>query len=134
MGVTNKDDAMSPQRRYPRYHVSLRSVIVSDDRKYEGSIENVCEEGLAYTMETLAPALQEFTANKRIQVIVSPSSGNSWNLDCEIRWASLNSPWPLPPDYRTLGIGMKVIAPPAQYREYVKTLQSGRQTRVSDDT
>jgi hypothetical protein len=121
--VKATDGAMSPQRRYPRYDVNLRSFIVLGDRSYEGSIENVCEEGLAYSMETAAPALTEFPPEKKIQVIVSDSSGEKWRLECEIIWSSVSSPWPLPQDYRTLGMGVRVIDPPDNYREYVRTLQ-----------
>jgi hypothetical protein len=86
-------------------------------------IENVCEEGLAYSIETVVPALTEFPPEKKVQLIVSASSGEKWHLDCEIRWSSVSSPWPLPQDYRTLGMGVRVIDPPENYREYVRTLQ-----------
>jgi hypothetical protein len=114
------------KKRSERFSVNLNSVITSGFRNYLGFIENVSEEGLAYIRverDTFNLTLKEFTPEKIINIILVVADGETLNLNCQIKWSSLlSSPWPLPQDYPTLGLGMKIIDPPKKYREYLETL------------
>ena len=122
----DKDEEREHKRSSERFSVNLNSVITSGFRNYLGFIDNVSEEGLAYIRvdrDTFTLTLKEFTPEKIINIILVVPYGETLNLNCQIKWSAiLSSPWPLPEDYPTLGIGMKIINPPLKYREYVETL------------
>ena len=89
------------------------SIASSDAGSYTGLIQNVSEEGLAYGTNSFAPMLKNLSPKKIINLILKMPSGESLNLNCEIKWSSLlASPWPLPLDYATFKMGMKIIDPP----------------------
>ena len=123
MSFLGPDGNYYPEQRFKRYNVNLESLIVSNDRTYEGFIQNVSEEGLAYESDSFPSNLQEFSPEKTINVILKMPSGETLILNCEIKWSSEQSPWPLPKNYSTLGMGMQIINPPETYREYVRIFQ-----------
>lgn len=126
MSFIDKVEGREQKRSSERFSVNLNSVITSGFRNYLGFIENVSEEGLAYVRverDTFTLTLKEFTPEKMINIILVVPDGETLNLNCQIKWSSLlSSPWPLPEDYPTLGIGLKIISPPVKYREYLETL------------
>ena len=126
MSFMYKNEDRELKRSSERFSVNLNSVITSGLRNYLGFIENVSEEGLAYIRverDTFNLTLKEFTPEKIINIILVVADGETLNLNCQIKWSSLlSSPWPLPQDYPTLGLGMKIINPPKKYREYLETL------------
>ena len=126
MSFMDKGKDREHKRSYERFSVNLNSVITTGFRNYLGFIENVSEEGLAYIRverDTFTHTLKEFVPEKIINIILVVSDGETLNLNCQIKWSSLlSSPWPIPEDYPTLGIGMKIINPPVKYKEYLKTL------------
>ncbi len=94
------------------------SIVSSDAINYTGFIKNASEEGLAYETYSFA------STKKKIDLMLKMPSGETLNLNCEIKWSSLlDSPWPLPLNYSTFNMGMKIIDPPLKYMEYVKKLQ-----------
>ena len=126
MSFIDKAEGRELKRSSERFSVNLNSVITSGFRSYLGFIENVSEEGLAYIRvdrDTFTLTLKEFIPEKIINIILVVSDGVTLSLNCQIKWSSLlSSPWPLPDDYPTLGIGLKIINPPLKYREYLETL------------
>ncbi len=126
MSFLYKNEDRELKRSSERFSVNLNSVITSGFRNYLGFIENVSEEGLAYIRverDTFTLTLKEFTPEKIINIILVVADAETLNLNCQIKWSSLlSSPWPLPQDFPTLGIGMKIINPPVKYREYLETL------------
>jgi hypothetical protein len=50
-------------------------------------------------------------------VIILISSGETLNLNCEIRWNSV------PCDEENFCMGMKILDPPTKYKELLKTLK-----------
>ena len=112
------------KQQFKRYNVNLVSIVSSDATSYAGFIKNASEEGLAYETYSFASTLKKLSAKKLIDLMLKMPSGETLNFNCEIKWSSLlASPWPLPLNYSTINMGMKIIDPPLQYREYVKTLQ-----------
>lgn len=118
--------AICPQKqRFQRYTIRLMSLISSNGKHYAGFVHNVSEEGLAFEAYAFAPIFKELLPCKTVNLIVKMPSGEILNLTCEIIWSSEHSPlpWPLIQNYKTLIMGMRIIDPPATYREYVKTMQ-----------
>jgi hypothetical protein len=74
------------RRRYKRYNARNNSVILSKGNSYAGSIQNVSKEGLAYIMSTFIEALEDLLPEEKIKLIILTPSGETLNLDCEIRW------------------------------------------------
>ena len=105
------------KQRFKRYNVNLVSIVSSDATSSAGFIKNASEEGLAYETYSFASTLKKLSAKKLIDLMLKMPSGEILNLNCEIKWSSEHSPWSL------FKMGMKIIDPPLQYREYVKTLQ-----------
>ena len=100
------------------------SIVSSDAINYTGFIKNASEEGLSYETYSFASTLKKLSTKKKIDLMLKMPSGETLNLNCEIKWSSLlASPWPLPLNYSTFNMGMKIIDPPLKYREYVKTLK-----------
>lgn len=105
------------QRRSKRFNVRLKSVILSKKQSYAGYLENISNEGLAYTMSNMNYTSEDFTPEKIIKLIFLTPFGETLNLNCEIIWTSA-----LSPDYVTFCMGMKIIKPPTEYRKYITTL------------
>jgi hypothetical protein len=104
------------KRRFTRFIVHWRSVIISQGRSHSGSIHNVSEEGLAYMISAFSQAIKDFTPETIIKLLFSIPTGETLNLSCQIIWTSECT------DDSKFCIGMKIINPPARYIEYVKTL------------
>ena len=114
----------SQEQRFKRYNVNLVSIVSSDATSYAGFIKNASEEGLAYQTYYFDSTLKKISTKEIIDLMLKMPSGETLNLNCEIKWSFiLDSPWPLPLNYSTFNMGMKIIDPPLKYREYVKTLQ-----------
>ena len=78
---------------------------------------NASEEGLAYETYSYALTLKQLSTNKGINLVLRMPSGESLKLKCAIKWSFKHLPWSL------FKIGLEVLDPPLEYREYVKTLQ-----------
>ena len=117
------DVGYSQKQRFKRYNVNLMSVVSSDAKSYAGFIQNVSEEGLAYESYSFVPMLNKLSEKKIINLMLKMPSGETLNLNCEVKWSSEPPPWSLIQNYRIFNMGMKIIDPPLKYREYVNTLQ-----------
>lgn len=97
--------------------VSLDAKVILDGTTYEGLIRDVSECGLGYLMTSLNGTVNDFTPEKTIMLIFKTSSGETLNLNCEVKWFLKSSP-----SDDKLTLGMKVSELNAEYEEYVKTL------------
>jgi hypothetical protein len=105
------------KRRFERFVVHWRSVIIAQGRSHSGSIQNVSEEGIAYIMSAFNQTLKEFAPETIIKLLFSIPTGETLNLSCQIIWTSECN------DNSEFCMGMKILEPPVRYIEYVKTLQ-----------
>jgi hypothetical protein len=96
----------------------ISAEITIDSKYYEGSIENISEEGL---FEIVFPEIKvtDFTLKKNLRVTFHRPSGEDLNLKCQIIWLRLNRDNPARLKYC---MGMEIISPPESYKKYVKTL------------
>jgi hypothetical protein len=104
------------KRRFKRCISRFHSVVLAKGKSYAGSLENVSEEGLAYIMPYIKPALKELVPEEKIKLIVLTPSGDTLNLNCEIRWTNAHC------ENERFCVGAKIIDPPEKYKEFLKTL------------
>lgn len=108
------------ERRYSkRIPSNLKATIVSEGKRYEGSIENISEGGVEYLLTSLIHVSGEFKPDKEMQLSFQMPSGETLNLTCEVKWYLKDSP-----EEETMVVGMKIIEPPQEYMELVKHLES----------
>lgn len=105
------------ERRFKRYNVRFHSVVLSKGNNYTGTIENVSEEGIGYIMSTVREALEDLLPGEIIKLIILTSSGDTLNLNCEIRWTNVHHA------NDKISMGAKIIDPPAKYKEFLDTLE-----------
>ncbi len=106
------------KRRYKRFPVTLKAKVISNGKCYEGIIGNVSEEGVAHIITTFVQTSEDFTPKREIELNFKIPSGETLNLDCEVRWF-------LRPSHgeNTIVLGMKIVAPSAEYREWLKKIE-----------
>ena len=108
---------MTNRRESPRTHSNIDAKIISEGKTFEGSIENVSEDGMEYLMTSFIQASKDFTPDKRIDLVFKAPSGEMISLDCEVVWFLKAEP-----REDNLVLGMRIINPPVQYRNMVKDL------------
>jgi len=101
------------RRQSKRIPVNLNAKIFSDDKVFEGVIENMSEDGLEYFMTSFIKVSGNFIPPKSIKLNFQIPSGEVLDLNCELIWFLETSP-------EEKLIGMKVLDPPLSYREIVK--------------
>ncbi|MEW6417789.1 MAG: PilZ domain-containing protein [Nitrospirota bacterium] len=106
------------KRRYKRIKVNLKAERISGDEKYGVFIENISEHGICM-ITTHLKTHSKYTPGTDIDLRFRLSSGQTLNLCCKVIWAHSK----IPPDGLTDSIGLKIIDPPLQYIEFVRTLR-----------
>ena len=101
-----------------RIYAKISAELSIDDKYYEGSIDNLSEEGM---FEIVFTDIEEtdFTLKKNLRVKFHRPSGEDLDLKCQIMWLRLNRDNPARLKYC---MGMEIISPPESYKKYVKTL------------
>lgn len=91
--------------------------IVSAGRSYEGSIQNLSEEGVEYLLTSIKKVSKDFIPEKAVSLVLKDPSGKKYKLNCEVKWylrAKGSS--------TSLTLGMKINNPPPRYRELIASL------------
>ncbi|MEN8265219.1 MAG: hypothetical protein ABFR82_17370 [Nitrospirota bacterium] len=114
---------------------NLYAKITIDSKTYNGYIENLVQEGAEYLMTCLINVSREITderiyemhfkvpsrdpeyfqPKKTAEVHFQTPSGETINLICELLWFSVSQY-----DSRTEVLGMEIINPPIEYKEFFK--------------
>jgi len=121
-GVMNIITISKPKKMerssFKRIDAKISAEITIDSKYYEGSIENISEEGL---FEIVFPDIEvtDFTPKKILRVKFHRPSGEDLDLKCQIIWLRLNRDNPARLKYC---IGMEIISPPESYKKYIKSL------------
>jgi len=106
------------RRLSKRVNVKLGAELVSGDRTYAGVIENLSEHGIfmrTVPWETPVNCLPGTTIVLKFQ----PSSGETLSLHCEVKWLHIDK---TPSLGLTNSMGMAIIDPPRQYKEFLRPL------------
>ena len=104
------------KRRSKRIRVNLKAKCISVDVNQAVFVENVSEEGVLIQTAPVNTKV-DFISGIPVELQIQLPSGETLNLNCEIRWAYKN-----PPDGLTSSVGMQIIDPPSKYKEFVKNL------------
>ena len=107
------------RRKSERLPFSSGASIVFRDRSYAGAIENISEDGVEYLVTSTIQTTEDLTPEKLIELNFQTPSGSNISLKCEVKWFLRT-----PGDGKTLTLGMKIIDPPAEYRELIKDLNN----------
>jgi len=104
------------RRQAERVTVNLKAERISCTNNCSVFIENLSESGIYMTT---APAKNnEFLPGKELDLELELNTGKTINLNCNVKWAVDNSPEDL-----TKSVGLEIIDPPSEYREFVKNLR-----------
>ena len=109
-----KNDNNLIKRQHKRFVITLSAKVIIGGKSYSGVIGNVSEEGVSSTITTCIKTDEQFTPHKIIHLVFELPSGDTVNLDCEIRWylrPRENGP--------NLILGLFIVAPPAKYTEWI---------------
>ena len=105
-------------RRCKRKIDNLEAEIVTDEICYSGIILNLSEKGL-YMVTATKYSVDDIKPSKVLKMKCRLPSGGLLNMNCEVKWfRTKNSPYGI-----SFSMGMEIIDPPVQYREFLKTLQ-----------
>ncbi len=103
------------RRNTKRVTVNLRAERISCTKNCSVFIENLSESGIYMTT---APAKNsEYILGTELDLELELNSGKIINLNCHVKWAVDNTPEAL-----TNSVGLEIIDPPSEYKEFVKSL------------
>jgi hypothetical protein len=105
------------KRAYKRIPVKLEGNFVSNDTSHIAFIRNVSEYGANAIFSSMKTA-KGFITETQHDLKIHLSSGATINLKCTGKWSSSISPQGL-----TKEIGVEIIDPPIQYKEFLNTLK-----------
>jgi hypothetical protein len=106
------------RRRFKRIDTKISAQVTIDSKYYEGTIENLSEEGL-FEIVFIEVKVKDFTPEKILGVKFSKPSGEELDLQCKIVWFRLNKD---DLDRLKYCMGMEIISLPSSYKKFVKTL------------
>lgn len=108
----------SVEKRYnERMPCHLNARIVSEDKTYDGFIENASESGIGYLITSSVPLRDELEINDNVELHFQISSDDSINLNCEVVWTKRGLF-----SGKTIGIGINIINPPSEYKKWIRNL------------
>ncbi|MHA2219434.1 MAG: PilZ domain-containing protein [Candidatus Hodarchaeales archaeon] len=104
------------KRAYERIPVKLEGIFISNDTNCIAYIRNVSAFGVNAIITPLNCAT-DFLKEANYELIIHISSGETIKLNCLRKWSSSISPQGL-----TKEVGLEIIDPPNQYKEFLSTL------------
>jgi hypothetical protein len=103
-------------RAYQRVRVRLEGELISHGKSYNAYVRNVSDYGVNVIVFTKTLSGSK-VPERRHELIIHLLSEETISLHCEEKWSSVISPRGTAKE-----IGMTIIDPPGQYKEFIKTL------------
>jgi hypothetical protein len=103
------------RRRSKRVTVNLKAERISCTDNCSVFIENLSESGI-YII-TAPEKKSTYIPGNALDLELELNSGETINLNCNVKWAYENSP-----EDMTRSVGLEIIDPPREYIEFIKTL------------
>jgi len=103
------------RRQSDRVKVNLKAERITCTKNCSVFIENLSETGI-YMITTLSNN-NDYIPGSEIDLELELKSGKVISLYCHVKWAIDNAPENL-----TNSVGLEIIDPPREYKEFVKTL------------
>jgi hypothetical protein len=107
------------RRRSQRVDFKVKAKSISKNKGYQGSIENFSKEGMMNVIPN--GQLIEMLPGATIGISFQTPSGETLNLECEVKWILHQSNLPFGINHQ---IGMEIKNPPQKYNEFVESLYS----------
>lgn len=104
------------RRRAKRIAVQLQAERLSCSNNCSVFIENLSESGIQMIT---APAENQnlFVPNTEVELKLKTANGDTIHLECSVKWVYDNSHEDL-----TNSVGLEIIDPPFEYKEFIKNL------------
>ncbi len=103
------------RRRSKRIKVHLKAERISCTDNCSVFIEDLSESGIS--MLTTNTKKKNYVPGTEIDLELELSTGETMNLNCNVKWAYDNSP-----EDPTNHVGLEIVDPPHKYMEFLKTL------------
>jgi len=97
-----------------RVTINLKAERISCINNCSVFIENISESGIY--MITAPEKKNSYVPGTELDLELELSNGKTINLNCNVKWAE-NSP-----DDVSKSVGLEIIDPPPEYKEFLKTL------------
>jgi nicotinamide mononucleotide adenylyltransferase len=104
------------KRASDRIECHLDATVIADARVYDGSIKNLSENGLEYSLASPVRPSVNGNPNLTMRLIFSIFSDEVIRLDWMPRWDATDR------SENHLLIGMKIITPPPRYSELIRNI------------
>ncbi len=103
------------RRRSKRIKVNLKAERISCTDNCSVFIEDLSKSGIS--MLTTNTKKKNYVPGTEIDLELELSTGETMNLNCNVKWAYDNSP-----EDPTNHVGLEIVDPPHKYMEFLKTL------------
>lgn len=103
------------RRHSERLTVNLKAERITCTKNCSVFIENLSETGIY--MITSPPNNNDYIPGSEIDLELELNNGKIINLFCHVKWAIDNSP-----EHLTSSVGLEIIDPPMEYKEFVGNL------------
>lgn len=105
------------KRHHRRIPVRLEAFILTEDKTYMGSIENISENGFEYLVHSSIKAPEDFHYEKTVEIYFQVPSGEAVNMLCTVKWLSKS-----PSSDKPLSIGIKIAEPSPKFDGLIQAL------------
>lgn len=103
------------RRQSRRVTVNLKAERITCTKNCSVFIENLSEKGIY--MITAPAKNNEYVPGSEIDLELELKNGTVISLNCLVKWAVSNAP-----DDLTNSVGLEIVDPPREYREFISTL------------
>ncbi len=103
------------RRRSNRIKVNLKAERISCTDNCSVFIEDLSDSGIS--MLTTKTKNKDYVPGTEIDLELELSTGETMNLNCNVKWAYDNSP-----EDPTNHVGLEIVDPPHKYMEFLETL------------
>jgi len=76
------------KRQFRRIPVRLEAFILTGEKTYMGSIENVSADGFEYLVHSSIKTPEDFHYEKTVEIYFQIPSGEAVNMFCKVKWFS----------------------------------------------
>ena len=109
---------MNMERRFhKRIYLHMKARIISDDKTYDGYVEDVSESGIGSFVISSIKLKNTLATNDIIELNLQMPSDETMNLNCKVMWIKKGVF-----SDKTIGLGMQIIDTPAEYRDWINKL------------
>ncbi|MBC8413459.1 PilZ domain-containing protein [bacterium] len=107
----------SERRTNTRKVISMNAELIAGGQSYSGIIVNMSEQGL-YMVTAESGQLIDIAPKSQVTLIAVLPNNEMVSMSCDIKWFQKKEM----PAWFTFKLGLEILNPPSQYREFVSQL------------